>query len=137
MLAQECDRDWEVTGGDGDSTGGSDVKYADDLIGYDSIKYVLSSGHVGYWSGDVRRVGRWTRLHQATTASGALDFETKVKRLCCRGCASVGGMQRAESHVAGSNRVPEVCLSRYSTTTTVTGSGSSKFVKPSHGMRPQ
>ena len=48
MLAQGCDRDWEVTGGDGDSTGGSDVKYADDLIGYDSIKYVLTSGHGVY-----------------------------------------------------------------------------------------
>ena len=35
----------------------SNVRYADDRIGYDSIKYVLSSGHVGYWSGYVRRVG--------------------------------------------------------------------------------
>ena len=48
MWAQECDRDWEVTGDDGGITGSSDVKYANDLIGYDSIKYVLTSGHGVY-----------------------------------------------------------------------------------------
>ena len=56
MLAQGCDRDWEVTGDAGGIAGSSDVRYADDRIGYDSIKYVLTSGHVEYGSGYVRQV---------------------------------------------------------------------------------
>jgi len=37
-------------------TESSDVRYAEDRIGYDSIKYVLTSGHVEYGSGYVRQV---------------------------------------------------------------------------------
>jgi hypothetical protein len=37
-------------------TGSSDVRYAEDRIGYDSIKYVLTSDHVEYGSGYVRQV---------------------------------------------------------------------------------
>jgi len=90
-------------------TGSSDIRYADDRIGYDSIKYVLSSGHVGYWSGYVRRVGPVDTLTSGDDGIRCARFRHQDGESMLQGMCVCRKDEEGGSHTAGSNRFPEVC----------------------------